>query len=115
VERSLRQMLVESDVAAVAIAVLLWWFLQGLLTALWLPIFRIAKFVFTAIAILDIPYFDPALNARDRFEMIKSATCLYGAMSSVLAAWLLARWVYGTGPIDCLAYIRRKKMGNSNA
>ena len=89
-KRPLRQILADSDIAAVTIAVLLLWSLDGTFRALWGPVSRAVGFLFTAVAIFDIPYFSPTLTLADRF-MFVTATYLYGAVVSFTAAWLLSR------------------------
>lgn len=89
--------------AAVTIAVLMFWFLDGAFRALWEPVSRVLGFLGTAVAILDIPYFSRTLTTTDRFMLIMAANYLYGAAVSLAAAWLLSRWVYGEGPLRLLA------------
>jgi hypothetical protein len=57
VKRPLRRVLADSHVAAVTIALLLLWALNGAFWTLWDPVYRMGRFLFTAIAIWDIPYF----------------------------------------------------------
>jgi hypothetical protein len=82
---SLRQALRDSHVSAVAIAVLLFWSFKWIIDGLWEPFSRLAKFLFTAVAILDIPFISPTLDAADRDMFIN--TCMYFsyAISSVAA------------------------------
>ena len=103
---SLRQALRDSHVSAVAIAVLLFWSFKWIIDGLWEPFSRLAKFLFTAVAILDIPFISPTLDAADRDMFIN--TCMYFsyAISSVAAAWVLSRWVYGEGPVRSLSKYR---------
>jgi hypothetical protein len=100
---SLRQILADSHVAAVAIAMLLLWSLDTASRGFWIPVFRAAAFLFTAIAILDIPYFSPTLTVADRFMLVTTSIHLYLAVVAFSAAWLLSRWIYGVGPIRSLA------------
>ena len=60
--RSLRQVLADSHIAAATIAVLLLWSIDGAFRALWIPVSRAVEFLFTAVAIFDIPYFSPTLQ-----------------------------------------------------
>ncbi len=99
---SLRVILIESHVAAVAIAVLLFgafvcWF-EGLSG----PFERVATYSFTAIAILDIPYSSHGVTTQDRFMLETTALLFLATLANLGAAWLLARWVYGVGPINAL-------------
>ena|SRR6266550_4944558 len=82
--------------------------------ALWPPIFRAISFLFTAIAILDIPYFSPTLGLVDRGVLIISISYLYCAASSLLAAWLVSRWVYGAGPLCTLIRYRNELIGRQH-
>jgi hypothetical protein len=101
-KRSLRQVLADSHVAAVTIAVLLLWSLDAAFRALWLPVSHVLGFLFTAVAILDIPYFSPTLTVTDRVMLVTASAYLYGAVVSFSAAWVLSRWVYGIGPFRSL-------------
>jgi len=97
---SLRQVLADSHIAAVAIAVLLLWSLDGAFRGLWGPVYGVVEYLFTAIAILDIPYFSSALA---RFALVETCSYLYMAVVTFSASWLLSRWVFGVGPIRSLA------------
>ena len=110
-KRSLRQILDDYHIAAVTIAVLLLWSLDGAFQALWIPVSRAVGFLFTAVAILDIPYFSPTLTLADRFMLATAFAYLYLAVVSFSAAWLLSRWVYGTGPIRSLTRYRKNPTG----
>lgn len=114
-KRSLRDALAESHTAAVAIAVLLVWSLDGAFRALWDPAFRAVSFLFTAIAIFDIPYFSPTLTIADWFTLTTTLFYLYSAIISFSAAWLLSRWVYGVGPLRSLMSYRSKLTGRHDA
>jgi hypothetical protein len=111
---SLRQTLADSHVAAVTIAVLILWSLDGAFRAAWEPVSHMLAFLFTAVAILDIPYFPRMLTPAGRSMLIMAATYLYGAVVSFAAAWLLSQWVYKAGPIRLLAtyynLVRRKRV-----
>ena len=101
---SLREVLAESHVAGAAVAVLLLWSLDFGFKALWGPLSRIGTFLFTAIAILDIPYF--SFSPLDRFMLITSLLYAAGALMSLAAAWFLSHWVHGMGPIGTLTTYR---------
>jgi hypothetical protein len=115
VKRPLRRVLADSHVAAVAIALLLLWALNGAFWTLWDPVYRMGRFLFTAIAIWDIPYFSIKPTAIDRLMLISTFYFLYSALVSLLAAWLLSRWVYGVGPLRSLAVCRSKLIGRKHA
>lgn len=99
---SLRQTLADSHIAAVTIALLLLWSLDNLFHALWEPFSRAIGFLFTAVAIFDVPYFSPILTTADRLNLIVVAGYLYSAFVSFLAACVLSHWVYDTGPLRSL-------------
>lgn len=98
----LRIILADSHVAVVAIAVLLLWFLDSTFRALWSPVSEILRYLFTAIAILDIPYISPGISFENRLALFWSFSYVVAAVTQLAAAWLLARWVYGTGPFATL-------------
>jgi len=98
---SLRRVLADSHVAAVAVAILLIWSLDYFFQALWWPLFRVASYLLTAIAILDVPYF--SLN---RPQLLVDLLNLSSAFINFTAAWLLSRWVYGQGPFRSLSNCR---------
>jgi hypothetical protein len=99
INRSLRQILADSHVAAATIAVLLLWSLDAAFLALWEPVSRVLGFLFTAVAILDVPYYSPSVTTLDRLMLITMSAYSYSAAASFLAAWLLSRWVYGVDPL----------------
>jgi hypothetical protein len=115
VRRSLRRVLADSHVAAVAIALLLLGALNGAFWTLWDPSYRIGRFLFTAVAIWDVPYFSTKPTAIDRLMLISTFYFLYSALLSFLAAWLLSRWVYGVGPIRSLAVCCSELKGRKHA
>ena len=114
VERSLRQVLADSHVSAVAIVLLLLWSLDAAFRGLWEPAYRVGAFLLNAIAIWDIPYHSPTLTAADRLMWIGTFYFFYSAIGSFLAAWLLSRWVYGMGPLRSLAACRRNLIGRKH-
>ncbi len=102
---SLREVLAESHIAAVAIAVLLFWTFEASLEVLGPPMFRVLEFLITALAIWDVPY--GSFGFTD-VNMILTGSYLYGAIVSLFAAWLLSRWVFGVGPLRSLAAYRSR-------
>ena len=103
---SLRESLAESHVSAIAIAVLLIWSLDAGFRALWGPLSRVASFLFTAVAILDIPYFSFSFNGYDRILLTTAFLYLFHSLIALAAAWLVSRWVYGVGPLRSLSAYR---------
>jgi hypothetical protein len=108
VKPSLREILANSHIPAVAIAVLLLWSLNWGFQALWSPLLRVGDFLFIAVAILKIPYFSPTLTGADLFMLTTTLLFLFNALISFAAAWLLARWVYGVGPLRSLSKYRTR-------
>lgn len=107
VMRSLRKSLADSHVSAVAIAVLLFWSIEMGLRSLWGPLYRTASFLFTAVAILDIPYV--AWDATHvRYVLFTSLWYFFYALVSFCSAWHLSLWVYGTGPLRSLSECRTR-------
>ena len=107
---SLRDVLAQSQVAAIAIAVLLLWGIDALLRALWEPLYRVITFLFTAVAIRDIPYY--SFSRADWLLWILALFNLLFAFLSLAAAWLLSQWVHGVGPFrslrQCVASLKRR-------
>ena len=114
VER-LRELLARSHVAAVVIALLLLWSLCSLFRVLWPPIFAILEYVFTAVAILDIPYHSGTFGLRTRMDFVWICVFFYSALVDFAAAWLLSRWVFGVSPLRCLGEYRRRLIRSRNA
>ncbi len=112
---SLRQVLADSHVAAVTIALLLLWSIENAFAALWDPASRAFRFMATAVAIHDIPYFSPTLTAEDRALLVFSGEYLYLFVVSLSAAWLVSKWVYGVGPVRALSEERSKLIGRKDA
>ena len=113
VKYSLRKILADSHVAAIAIAVLLFWSLDSAFRALLFPLFRAVTFLFTAVAILDIPYFSRTLTFIDSVTLLVTFSNLFSSLVCLTAAGLLSRWVYGLGPLRSLT-IYRTKLVSSN-
>ena len=105
---SIRKTLAEFHIAAIAIAILLVWSMEGFLLALWRPGFQLSYFVATAIAIRGVPYMSPGFDFEDRVMVMMASMYLANALISIGAAWFLSRWVYGIGPFGCLSQYRTK-------
>jgi hypothetical protein len=108
VRSSLRKILADSHVAAVSIAVLLLWSLASGLRGLSDPFWRAASFVFTAVAILDIPFIPRTLGTTDQLYLIADSEYIFYALIYLAAAWILSRWVYGLGPLRSLSKARTR-------
>jgi hypothetical protein len=103
VETSLRKALADSHVSAVAIAVLLLWSLDSAFWALWGPLSRASNFLFTAVAILDVPYLSHTLTGADRLLLFTTYSYLFSSFLSLASAAILSHWVYGKGPFRSLS------------
>lgn len=112
---TLREILADSHISAVAIAALLLLSLDWGFRALWGPFSRVAGFLFNAIAIFGIPYFSLRLDSADRLILITTITYLFSALISLAAAWLLSRWVYGVGPLRILSTYRTRLTRRNHA
>ena len=116
---SLRKVLADSHIAAIAIALLMARSLIEGIDGLALPvgygILGAILFLLTAVAEREMPYFSPHLDGFDLVVLSRSLPHLERAATCALAAWLLARWVYGQGPILCLRAVWSKLPRRSNA
>lgn len=111
-KRSLRDVLAESHVAAVAIAIFLLLAMDAAFQPISPYVSNALVFLSTAVAILDIPYI-----SRGRYVMSLAVTFsyLYAAIISLTAAWLVSRWVYGVGPLSALGRYHSVLTGRKNA
>jgi hypothetical protein len=109
-QRSLREILFESHIAAIAVAIFLLWFLDGIFQALLPLLYDAANFMFTAIAIFGIPYISWKLEISGPVMF----AYLYSAGASLLAAYILSYWVYRSGPFEVLASYRGKLAWRKN-
>jgi hypothetical protein len=112
---SLRQVLADSHVCAVAIAVLLIWSFNSAVEALWEPFFGLVSYLITAIAILGLPYIPTQFTFSQRGMLIKSCFLLFNAFICLASAWLLSHWVYGEGPLRSLCNYRERFARGSHA
>jgi hypothetical protein len=99
---SLREILIESHVAAIAIAVLLLGLLEFGFRALCTLLWPVATYLLTAVAIFDIPYFSRTFTLEDQYILVTTMSFLLGALANLAAAWVLAYWVYRVGPMRSL-------------
>ena len=104
--RSLRQILADSHVAAVGIAVLLLWALSAAFRIPWEPLSWAADFLLTAVAIGGVPYIPSKLDLTDYLMLLSTFTYFLTALISFGGAWLLSRWVYRVGPFRSLSHYR---------
>lgn len=105
---AVREILADSHISAVAIALLLLWSIHSGFLALWGPLYRGASFLLTAIAILDVPYVSRTFTPSDRMLLVATLSNFFNALASLAAAWLLSSWIYGVGPLRSLKQYRTK-------
>jgi len=97
VNPSLRKILADSHVSAIAIAVLLFRSLDYAFWALWHPF---------SFALLYIPDLPDTLHITDRSTLFITFSYLFNSFVCLAAAQLLSRWVYGMGPLRSLSKYR---------
>jgi hypothetical protein len=114
VRHTLREILAESHISAVTIVVLLLWSIISVFRASIWPSIRIAEYLLTAVAIRGIPFAGP-FSFADRALLLVRVEHLFYAFADFSAAWLLARWVYGEGPLRCLSRYGQRVSRRSNA
>ena len=112
---TMRSALAQSHVAALAIAVLLISSVESLCQALW-PLFsRILEFIFTAVAILNIPYIDSSLIVRYSATFAVTIAEVLYSLAGFTAAITVSRWVYGMGPFRSLIMVWANNLRRNNA
>ncbi|MGA8290820.1 MAG: hypothetical protein WBF45_19400 [Acidobacteriaceae bacterium] len=99
---SFRKTLADSHVAAIVLALLLFWPTQAVLQAMREPLIRAVTFIATMIAIRDVPYMSPGMNTVDRMMLAALVSTLCRAVLTFAAAGILSHWVYGTSPLYVL-------------
>jgi hypothetical protein len=107
VPASLRKVLIDSHVAAVTIAILIFTSIATAIEALWYPAWRILSILIADVSTHDISI---SLRALDSITLDVNLTVTFSfllfAPINLAAAWLLSRWVYGTGPLRVLGNYR---------
>jgi hypothetical protein len=111
VKPSLREILADSHISAVAIAVLIVWSFDSLFHALWKPFLTVLNLLFTAMAIRGIPQ----SAHRFGFSLFLMFSYLAGSFIGIAAAWLLSLWVYDSGPLRSLNRFRAAIVGRNHA
>jgi hypothetical protein len=114
-KHSLREVLADSQVAAVAIAVFLLSGFDAAFRSLWEPFYRLGFILFTAVGIWDIPSHFSKLTSSDHLNLIATLYLLYSAIVCFAAAWGLSRWIYGEGPFRSLIVSSRRLLGRKYA
>lgn len=111
----LRKVLADSHVAAVTIAVFLFWSVDSAFWALRSPLSRVFNFIVTALAILGVPYSTWTSTTADRLTTYIPLVFLLDSLAYFAAAALLSRWVYGVGPFRSLREYRARLARRINA
>lgn len=106
------EVLAESHVATVTIAVLLLTTLDTGFRGLWVPLSYLLEYLYTAIAILDIPYFS---FTAAHFNLAITIDYLTAALVSLIAANLLSHRIYGVGPFRHLRSYQHLWVRGKNA
>jgi len=119
VKASLRKVLADSHVAAIAIALLLAQSLIEGIDAFALPVaygvFSAIVFVLNTVTEREFPNISSPFHGADLLILSERLPHLVRATAYAIAAWLLARWVYGQGPIHCLRAAWSELPRRSNA
>lgn len=106
--RPIRETLAESHIAPIAMALLLVSALQSICGSASAPLFFLADYVITAVAIGGIPSPDTSSHT---LLWANSFFNLFTAVTDILFAWFLSRLVYGAGPFQVLNHYRSRVMG----
>ena len=106
----LRQLLGDSHIAAVAIAVLLLRSFELGVRSLGQPLFLLGGFFVNVVAVRDIP--SGTFTLGQWLTLMPDLLSFVGSCITFGAAWLLSRWVFGMSPFrsltDCRATIARR-------
>lgn len=109
----LRNILAESHISAIAIAVLLLWSISSAFLALGRPFMAVVDYVVIAVAILGIPFSGP-ITLADKVMLFITGQYLLSASISFAGACVLSRWVYGMGPLRSLSGLRSAMLRKGN-
>ena len=102
----LRDVLRESHVGAITIALLLFLAcdaLQMAVTFLWATVWPLVNPLIASHSQLNVVWSALAVSRMAWFALPNAISALLSAAAGLLGAWLVARWVYGTGPLHVLA------------
>lgn len=99
-KRSVRQVLAETHIAAVAIALLLLWSFLTIFQQLFVRILGGIDYLTTIFVEHRFPSFDGSFG--DRTEPAVRIMLFSLALVDIGAACLLSRWVYSAGPVKSL-------------
>jgi len=114
VRPTLREVLADSHIAAVAVAMFLVWSIDWgskALLSLLVFAFEISDSVLT-IALMWWHGGTISFGSRDMFFdqtlLVTTMQCLFWTVICVGAAWIISRWVYGVGPLRTLITSRAR-------
>jgi hypothetical protein len=99
--QSLRKSLAESHVAAIAIAILMFWASGGLVSIVG-PLFEaVVRFLFFAVGAVDLSFGLTAFrDLRNEYQVLGLGIAF--SLLEFVGAFLVAKFVYGAGPIAVL-------------
>ena len=103
---TLREVLADSHIAAVAIAVLLIWSLDSGVRAIGPPFLSVVGFLVTMAAIRDIPSGFGTFSLGYWLSQIPTIIHFLDAVISLSGAWVLSHWVYKMAPCRSLSNCR---------
>jgi len=90
--------------AAIAVIVLLYLWAISPLIAAWVDAWHeLGPYVLTAIAIRGAPTIGPWEGSALQRSLSLAGIGLVGGGVNLALAWLVAHWVYGTGPLQALS------------
>ena len=118
---SLRKALIDSHVAAITIAILLFSSLSVAFIALWGPANGVLYFLASEaagkphFANLNLDYATRRMLSEELTNLPVWLSFLVSALVCILAAWLLSRWTYGVGPLRALGTYRDKLSRKTHA
>ena len=106
---TLRKVLIDSHVAAIAIAILLAGAIEFLFIALLYPASRVLSFLAIAVATNSPPYIPRTMDyTAQNLSLQAPLFDLSFAVNNLACAWLFSLWIYGTGPMRVLGCYRDK-------
>jgi hypothetical protein len=114
VQASLRRVLIDSHVAAVAIAILIILSLNAAIMALWGFANDVLYYLAAEaagkppFAHLNLAHATPYILSNMLTNLPVRLSILVSALVCILAAWMLSRWTYGVGPLRTLGSYRDK-------
>jgi hypothetical protein len=112
--KSLRAVLSESHISAIAVVVLLFLFFDFLIRAVLGPLSAGILFLVTAIAIHGMPYISRRTDIYRELQLTATFYFVVEAAASLAFAWLLSQWTHAAGPVAILKRYRPILPGRNN-